>query len=447
MIKFWQKLKKEQGFTLIEVILYLAIVGIVLVAVVDFHFTLGGTSTKLAANIDASNNKRTAINAIEYLIRNSDGLLKDVDEVSCSDLVSDPPTLALYFKNDSYLPGTCVQNGGGVRITASSTLQQITLSCHPNIVNNGRYQACSTSAFPVGNTYYLTSPEVRVLPTDLNFVTSTPTTTQDSFLAINTILSIGSLSDQSGSMATSTASSTVMMRSSWFDDNSFTGWWTMNDSIAGTATNARGANGTCTTPSLVGGGLVNGFVRSEDFERTEGDYCILGVSGTTRYNFKDGFTLAAWSQPEGLSEATHYIFSQYYPDSNLGYAFGTNNAGYSICTVCNGVTCSTLTDTFKLNDGTVYHLACVYNPHSTNVLKIYVFEEGKTGKSTTTNSTLIYLANAEDPATSNDLLAVGTSTATVSTQFDGILNDLRAYSRPLKDWEIWALQSRGYTAN
>ena len=139
---------------MIEVVFYLAIVGVLLVAIVNFHFSLGGTTTKLAANIDVSNNKRTAMNAIEYLIRNADGLLKDVDEKSCSDLVSNPPSLALYFDNDNYLPGTCVgSQGGAVRLTASTTLDRIVMQCYPNIANNGQYKACDTTIYPISSTY------------------------------------------------------------------------------------------------------------------------------------------------------------------------------------------------------------------------------------------------------------------------------------------------------
>lgn len=453
MKKYWKQLKNKHGFTLIEVILYLAIVGILLVAVVNFHFTLGGTTTKVAANVDVSNNKRTAISAIEYLIRNSDGMLKDVDELSCSDLVSDPPSLALYFNNDDYLPGSCVNSGGGVKLTASSTLNRIVMECYPDIPNNGQYQACNTSVYGIGNTYYLTSPTTQVFPEDLNFSTSTATTTRDNFLVINSSFSVGNINNgQTSLLATSTASSTVVMHGTSFYDNAFTGWWKMNDDDKTTATNSRNANGTCVSYPTVVGGIVNGFTYAEDFEADSFNRCTIGAtSGDTKYYFKDGFTLAAWYKPESFLAGENYIFSKYLADQKLGYAFGTDSSGNAVCYVCSGEQCISASSVsmYTLSAGSTYHLSCVYNPRSDDVIKVFVFLEGSENKSTTTNSTSIPLANYEYTGDNTDLLAIGTTTASdINIHYvDGTLNDLRAYERPLKDWEIWALQSRGLVAN
>ena len=143
MKKFWYKLKyqieqkpifkrlkNKAGFSFIETILYLAIVTILLTAVVDFHLTMSGTSNKVAANIEVSQNRRATLNIIDYLARNADGLLRDVDG-NCFTTT----TLALYFNDDTYLPGTCVQNGGGVQINTNSN--RVKMTCYPNIINNG----------------------------------------------------------------------------------------------------------------------------------------------------------------------------------------------------------------------------------------------------------------------------------------------------------------------
>ncbi|MDQ5970980.1 MAG: hypothetical protein QG603_757 [Patescibacteria group bacterium] len=150
------KAKSASGFTLVEAIIYLAIVGIVITAAVDFAITMGNTTAKMSANIDASRNRRFALSTINYLVRNADGLLKDING-DCSNFNVNPPVLALYFDNDNYLPGICVERGGGVKITAVNN--RLKMTCYPNITNNGQYNACTASA---GNSFWLTGPEVRI---------------------------------------------------------------------------------------------------------------------------------------------------------------------------------------------------------------------------------------------------------------------------------------------
>ena len=63
-----QKTKNKKGFTLVEAIVYLAIVGILLTAVVSFNLTLGNTAVKVGAGVETSRNRRIALNAIDYLV-------------------------------------------------------------------------------------------------------------------------------------------------------------------------------------------------------------------------------------------------------------------------------------------------------------------------------------------------------------------------------------------
>ena len=90
----------NKGITLIETVLYLAIVAILFTALISFHLTLGGTAIKVSSNSDVSRNRRTALNTIDYLIKNADGALKDLDG-ECSDFVSTPQSLFLYFEDDT----------------------------------------------------------------------------------------------------------------------------------------------------------------------------------------------------------------------------------------------------------------------------------------------------------------------------------------------------------
>ena len=146
-VKNFKRSEARSGFTLVEAIIYLIIVGIILTSVVDFSITLGNSSSKLSANIDAARNRRVALQAINYLVRNADGLWKDISG-DCSNFSATPPVLALYFNDDTYLPGTCVAGGGGVKITVDSN--RLKMTCYPGAAYNGSYGSCSTSA---GNSY------------------------------------------------------------------------------------------------------------------------------------------------------------------------------------------------------------------------------------------------------------------------------------------------------
>lgn len=431
-MNFIQKTTKQKGFTLLEAIVYMAIVAILLVAVVDFHLIMGNTSDKLLANINASRNRRVALETIDYLAKNSDDLLKD-NYNDCSTFNSSPQVLALYFSNDNYLPGTCVNNGGGVRITLDN--RRLKMTCYPGIPYNGWSNACSTSTYPAGNSYYLTSPDVGIVNSGLVFSTSTATSTLNSFTALSTHLDVTSLAGgQTSLLATSTATSTVVMPNRQY--SGLVTFWKFEEGSGVSLVDATGHNnGTCVDTIGYVDGLVTGSTHALDFEYDNGSYCYFGGSLVVPQNlmFTDAFTISAWIKPETISAVSHMIF--YNADgSTKGVHLYVNGTSARVdFTIYDGSTSQTTnTGNSSIANGSTYLVTAVYD-YKGGVQKIFLYKKG-----------VGQVATSTSPATIPILVNYNTTAAiSLWSSFDGVIDDLRFYNRALSNEEIWALQSQG----
>lgn len=418
---FFNFTKNTKGFSLVEMVVYLAIVSILLTAVVSFHLTLGGTADKLSSNVLASRNRRVALGAIDYLVKNSDGFLKDVAG-DCSNFGNTPPVLALYFSDDTYLPGTCVGTGGGVRI--SVTDKKVSLTCYPNMAGNAYYQNCDTSVHPAGNTYYLTSPDVAVLNSSLSFATSTATSTANSFLAVTTNLSVGTHSNnQIRLMATSTATSTVILRNE--QSSGLISWWALE---GGSGTDLQSSNDiSCTnSPATATPGLVSGSSDALDFEDSSSQYCT--ASDDASLNFNDTFSITAWVREE--SSGADKAVVQKNDASSKGYGFFVDN-GQAMLRIYDSSISGDYNSTYTMTPGTVYHIAATYDLANDEAI-LYVYQKAVGGVATTTLNSLKTLVNYS-----------GSLNWSSANYFDGVIDDVRIYNRVLTPQEIWALQSQG----
>lgn len=425
------KNKKLAGFSLAETIIYLAIVAILLVAVLNFHFSLSGSSAKLWAKINVSENRRFVLQTIDYLSRNAQGLLSDINGYCTTS-----STLAFYFADDTYLPGTCVESGGGVKI--SSENNRVKLTCYPNISNNGQYNACASAA---GNSYWLSSPLVSLAANGLLFTTSTATSTSGTFLNLEANLTfINIANNQTELLATSTATSTITLKNQQPD--ALVAWWKMNDAVDTTAVDSKNDhNADCRSPLVQQTALVNGSGYAFDFEDGDGASCNIENTTNQELNISSQFTLAAWVKPESLSVGVNdYILSKQNPGTYLGYAMWIRNNQLN-CGICDSNSCIEKAETTaSITAGNTYHLACIYNS-GTDKMKLYVFQEGVGGLGTTTSDLTENLVNySGNLYISADSLAAG-------YYFDGLIDEARLYSRALNDSEIWALQSQGAIAN
>ena len=426
--------KNNKGFTLMESIIYVGIVSVILVSVAEFHFSLGGTTSKLAANIEVASNRRTTLNTIEYLIRNSDGILRDT-EGHCSNFTPTSSRLALYFENDTYLPGFCVSpTGGGLEIKVSTTTDRVILLCRPNIVDNGGHEVC---AKPVGNTYYLTSPNVKVdNESGLRFSVSEV----EGFPSISTILKVGSIATEERYLtAESEAINTVSLRNEHRHGGAgLVAWWKMNevDPVNSIFDSARNHASFCEDGIVNAAGLINNSTSSNDFQ--DGiNYCK--ITDVDDLNFNDGFTLVAWIKRESDTGNRQDIFNKWDSSDKRGYGmYLASNRLY--CVLCDGQQCVEPYIDLTNNDKSNF-VACIYKKRD-NILWNYIYEEGDDSNYSATASTSVdmYLVNADKDLYIGNSRA---STTTNSNYFIGSLDEVRLFKRALKAKEIEALQTQG----
>lgn len=416
--------KSKSAFTLVEAIIYLAIVGIVITATVDFTITMGNSASKMSANIDASRNRRYALTTINYLIRNADGLLKDVNG-DCSNFSVDPPILALFFDDDNYLPGNCVERGGGVKITVVNN--RLKMTCYPNVQYNGSYNACSATA---SSTYFLTGPEVIVTNNDLSFSTSTATTTANSYNIVTTHIKVSTPSaNQVSLLANSEATSTANMRNE--QPNGLISWWKFDDAVTSSAIDSvSGYNLTCTgEPSSVTG-LVDGSTSAFHFNVSESDLCY--VNNPEQLNFGNSFSMSVWVKTDAPEDMEHPIVNKFDGGTKGYYLINNESGGQVIFYVCNGASCTAiLDDPDALSDATVYNITVVYD-QTNDSAQMLIYQKGVGNISTTTASSLPILVN---DSTANY--------PKIGNNFEGTIDELRMYNRALSNEEIWALQSQG----
>ncbi len=419
----------KKGFTLIESVIYISIVAVLLVAVTDFHFSLGGTASKLSASIDTSRNRRTALSNIDYLIRNADGLLKDVNG-DCSELTATPPTLSLYFEDDTYLPGTCVSTGGGLNITIEDN--RVHLECLPGITYNGEFQACSDQNS--GNTHYLTSPTVKIANTDLTFSTSDV----ERFTNITTRLTVNSLTAEQAYLTSSAvAKSTISLRNQ--QDDGLIAWWKMDEtgnSITSLTDSIGSHNASCSGNISSADSLIQGS--SSALHLSTGlDVCE--VTDTSDLNFENSFTLTAWIERDSTSADRKEVINKFSSNPNEGYIMYINN-NQLVCAVYNNRISVVLAQ--NLRDQQNYYadfIACVYDQNAGQV-RNYVYKEGDVRLATEVgvSSDIILVNSRED-------LFIGNSGGHGTNFFAGDLDEVRMYNRVLTSNEIRALGTQGAT--
>lgn len=199
----------RRAFSLIEVIIYIAILSIILVVVVEISYNVRAMRTRFVANNITHTTASRFLKTVDYLVRNADGWVEDNTSRDCAF----PEKLWLYFSSNTHVPPGCFggYSSGAVGIEYNTTSAKIQLICYQNYPNNGKQATCYNST-PLNSgttTQDMTDPlSVIVGVGDLRFAT----TTLGSRQAVITALTIGPQHGAGGQTATITASTTTPFR-------------------------------------------------------------------------------------------------------------------------------------------------------------------------------------------------------------------------------------------
>lgn len=203
-------LGKFDGFTLLEAIIYVAILGLIIVAVFEFAQLLQDTRVKFIARSIQHNGASHVLKKVNFLVRNSDGFVEDTDGNNCFSSTS----LRLYFATSSlkFVPPGCMGSyaSGVVGVTVSTTLSGVTLTCYRDYPSQGK-ASCDQYPSHTSSTSIdlIQSNVLYVGPPDLRFATTTVGERQ----AIETLISVGYIGPTINfNLATLTASSTAAFR-------------------------------------------------------------------------------------------------------------------------------------------------------------------------------------------------------------------------------------------
>ncbi len=212
----------EKGFSILEVVIYMAIVGILLVGVVDLTLIVKQSQAKFSANRRVSADVGHAVDTIEYLVKNSTGLPVDNAGTLCEDFEGtqgyNSYYLSLYYNTSSAanaLPYECRGDYNAtttaVKIYWKSTADRgLWIDCYRGFIN-GNSGNCTTIQNYGDASYMLTSAKNTVMYNG-GLQISTTTSMGNSALNVSVTMGIPNSSQPNYSSATTTASTTVVFR-------------------------------------------------------------------------------------------------------------------------------------------------------------------------------------------------------------------------------------------
>jgi Tfp pilus assembly protein PilW len=122
--------KNQTGVTLLELLIYVALVSILAVVFVNFTLDIVGTSQKARVKQEAQQNARIALERISRTIREANGL-----NVGSSTFGSHPGVLSLSMDNAAVNPTVFDISGGVLRITEGVGAPQALTSDDFNVTN------------------------------------------------------------------------------------------------------------------------------------------------------------------------------------------------------------------------------------------------------------------------------------------------------------------------
>lgn len=218
-------------------------------------------------------------------------------------------------------------------------------------------------------------------------------------------------------------------------------YWKLNET-GGTRKDVAGGHDLTdnNTVGAAAGVIDNGA----DFEESNGDEC-LSVADHADFDFSTAMSWSLWVKPESLVPASHCLISKFIDGSQASYRLRTDGDGNLNCLLPDALTDNDDSSSPNgsvagvLSAGVLTHIVVVYDgTQSTNADKLKIYLDG-------VQQTLSFV-NGNIPSSlqngSADLV-FGMATVGGSAEFDGILDEMGCWNRPLTQDEVDDLYNSG----
>ncbi len=211
-----------RGFTLIEAIVYLTIVGFMIVGVINLNIMLQQSRSKFTAQRRSHYDANLFLNNLDFLLKNSTSLVTDSTGAECQDFEGaqgyNSYYLALYFNTSSAATALPYECRGDYNATTtavkvywrSSTHRGLWIDCYKGFIN-GNSGNCTTMQ-SYGDASYMMTADKNSAVYDGGLVFATSTSYGNPALKVQLAVGIPNTSGLSYASATTTASTTINFR-------------------------------------------------------------------------------------------------------------------------------------------------------------------------------------------------------------------------------------------
>lgn len=119
--------KNQSGFTLVEFLIYIAIIGAILVGFIQFILSTAAARSETRATSEVNANMRFALDIMEQKIHGAQNILTPLEQSSAASIVLDMPSLApdITFSVGNGVLNLTEQGGSAVPVTSKDVTVEL----------------------------------------------------------------------------------------------------------------------------------------------------------------------------------------------------------------------------------------------------------------------------------------------------------------------------------